>query len=122
MAATGTGGLVGLLIPMWGALGAAGLVLPNAPALALSRHGEKAGAAAALLGAVQFAIGAVTAPLVGLLGVDALAMASVVAGSLALALLVLVVAVRPWSLTDSLADTDALAVPDAAPAQLVTAG
>jgi len=122
VAATGTGGLVGLLIPMWGALGAAGLVLPNAPALALSRHGEKAGAAAALLGAVQFAIGAVTAPLVGLLGVDALAMASVVAGSLALALLVLVVAVRPWSLTDSVADTDALTVPDAAPAQLVTAG
>ena len=105
VAATGTGGLVGLLIPMWGALGAAGLVLPNAPALALSRHGEKAGAAAALLGAVQFAIGAVTAPLVGVLGVDALAMATVVAGSLALVLLVLLTAVRPWALTDSESDT-----------------
>lgn len=97
VAATGAGGLVGLLIPMWGALGAAGLVLPNAPALALSRHGETAGAAAALLGSVQFAIGAVTAPLVGVLGVDALAMAAVVAGSLTVALLVLIVAVRPWS-------------------------
>ncbi|HST82541.1 MAG TPA: multidrug effflux MFS transporter [Kineosporiaceae bacterium] len=97
VAATGVGGLVGLLIPIWGALGFTGLVLPNAPALALSRHGEKAGAAAALLGALQFAFGAVTAPLVGVLGVDALAMAWVVAGSLMLALLVLVVAVRPWS-------------------------
>jgi DHA1 family bicyclomycin/chloramphenicol resistance-like MFS transporter len=96
VAATGAGGLVGLLIPMWGALGAAGLVLPNAPALALSRHGENAGAAAALLGALQFAFGAVTAPLVGVLGVDALAMAWVVTGSLTLALLVLVVVVRPW--------------------------
>jgi DHA1 family bicyclomycin/chloramphenicol resistance-like MFS transporter len=100
VAATGVGGLVGLLIPIWGALGSAGLVLPNAPALALSRHGEKAGAAAALLGSVQFAIGAVTAPLVGVLGVDAVAMATVLAGSLALALLVLVVAVRPWQLTE----------------------
>lgn len=100
VAGTGAGGLVGVMIPMWGALGAAGLVLPNAPALALSRHGEKAGAAAALLGAGQFAIGAVTAPLVGVLGVDALAMAWVVAGNLTLALLVLGVAVRPWTLTD----------------------
>jgi DHA1 family bicyclomycin/chloramphenicol resistance-like MFS transporter len=100
VAATGVGGLVGLLIPMWGALGAAGLVLPNAPALALSRHGEKAGAAAALLGAVQFALGALTAPLVGLLGVDALAMAAVVAGSLTVALVILLVAVRPWTLTE----------------------
>jgi DHA1 family bicyclomycin/chloramphenicol resistance-like MFS transporter len=101
VAATGVGGLIGLLIPIWFALGFTGLVLPNAPALALSRHGEKAGAAAALLGALQFAFGAVTAPLVGVLGVDALAMAWVVAGSLMLALLVLVVAVRPWSPPES---------------------
>jgi MFS transporter, DHA1 family, multidrug resistance protein len=98
VAATGAGGLPGLLVPMWGALGSAGLILPNAPALALSRHGEKAGAAAALLGAVQFAFGAVTAPLVGVLGVDALAMATVVAGSMTLALLFLIVGVRPWAL------------------------
>ncbi len=49
---------------------------------------------------MQFAIGAVTAPLVGVLGVDALAMAMVVAGSITLALLVLLAAVRPWSLTE----------------------
>jgi MFS transporter, DHA1 family, multidrug resistance protein len=110
VAATDAGGLAGLLIPMWVALGAAGLVLPNAPALALSRHGEKAGAAAALLGAVQFASGALTAPLVGVLGVDALAMAAVVAGSLTLALLVLVTVVQPWRLAAP-ADDSAFATP-----------
>lgn len=113
VAGTGVGGLVGLMIPMWGALAASGLVLPNAPALALSRHGEKAGAAAALLGAVQFAIGAVTAPLVGVLGVDALAMAWVVTGSLTIALLVLVLAVRPWTLSKPVEEvsSEALVVP-----------
>jgi DHA1 family bicyclomycin/chloramphenicol resistance-like MFS transporter len=117
VAATGAGGLVGLLIPMWGALGSAGLVLPNAPALALSRYGENAGAAAALLGAVQFAVGAVTAPLVGVLGVDALAMATVVAGSLTLALLVLVAVVRPWSLTEAELEAELAELAGSSPAR-----
>jgi DHA1 family bicyclomycin/chloramphenicol resistance-like MFS transporter len=117
VAATGAGGLAGLLVPMWGALGAAGLVLPNAPALALSRHGETAGAAAAMLGAVQFATGAITAPLVGVFGSDAMAMATVVAGSLTLALLVLVTAVRPWSATESEVEVEL----DREPAELAAA-
>ena len=45
-----------------------GLSLPNTPALALTRHGEAAGTAAAMLGAVQFGVGALVAPLVGLFG------------------------------------------------------
>jgi MFS transporter, DHA1 family, multidrug resistance protein len=100
VAVAGFGGLPGLLVPMWGALGSAGLILPNAPAVALSRHGETAGAAAALLGAVQFGLGALTAPLVGVLGVDAVAMAAVVAGSMLVALVVLAVVVRPWTTTE----------------------
>lgn len=68
--ATGFGGLVGILVPLAMVLGAAGLALPNTPALALSRHGEAAGTAAAMLGFVQFGVGAVVAPLVGLLGSD----------------------------------------------------
>lgn len=68
--ATGFGGLVGILIPLAMVLGAAGLALPNTPALALTRHGEAAGTAAAMLGFVQFGVGAVVAPLVGLLGSD----------------------------------------------------
>jgi DHA1 family bicyclomycin/chloramphenicol resistance-like MFS transporter len=79
---------------------AVGLALPNAPAIALARHGEAAGTAAALLGAVQFAVGALVSPLVGLLGNNAVAMGTVVACGLMLSTLVLVVVVRPWRLAD----------------------
>jgi DHA1 family bicyclomycin/chloramphenicol resistance-like MFS transporter len=100
LALTGTGGLFGVAVPLWAVLFAVGLALPNAPALALSRHGEKAGTAAALLGAVQFVVGAAVSPLVGLLGNDAVAMGAVIVGSLVLAIVVLVVVVRPWQLAD----------------------
>ncbi|MHA6796979.1 multidrug effflux MFS transporter [Pseudonocardia bannensis] len=97
---TGIGGLVGLLVPLWSVLFATGLVLPNAPALALSRHGEAAGTAAALLGAVQFGVGAIVSPMVGVLGNDALAMGTVVAAAMVLALVVLFAVVRPSRLGD----------------------
>ncbi len=97
---TGFGGLVGLLIPLWAVLFAVGLALPNAPALALSRHGEAAGTAASVLGAVQFGTGAVVSPLVGLLGNDATAMSAVLAAAMTLALAGLVLVVRPWRLAD----------------------
>jgi MFS transporter, DHA1 family, multidrug resistance protein len=97
-AATGFGGLAGVLVPLWLVLASAGLALPNAPALALSRHGEAAGTAAALLGAVQFGIGALAAPLVGLLGVGAVAMALVVAGGMVAASAVLMLVVHPSQL------------------------
>ena len=100
LAATGTGGLFAVAVPLWAVLFASGLALPNAPALALSRHGEAAGTAAALLGAVQFGVGAAVSPLVGLLGNDAVAMGMVIVGSLVLAIVVLVVVVRPWELPE----------------------
>jgi MFS transporter, DHA1 family, multidrug resistance protein len=77
-----------------------GFALPNAPAVALARHGETAGTAAALLGAVQFGTGALISPVVGVLGNDSVAMATVIAGGLLLSLLVLLVVVRPWRLAD----------------------
>ena len=107
-AVTGLGGLVGILLPLWAVLASAGLAMPNAPALALSRHGEIAGTAAALLGAVRFGTGAIAAPLVGVLGNDSVAMAIVVAASVAMATAVLLVTVRPSRLLDS--RTDAVAV------------
>ena len=100
LAASDTGGLVGLVVPLWTVLFAVGVVLPNAPALALARHGETAGTAAALLGAVQMGVGAVISPLVGVLGNDAVAMGVVVAGGTLLALAVLLAVVRPWTLAD----------------------
>ncbi|MFI2710620.1 multidrug effflux MFS transporter [Micromonospora sp. NPDC018662] len=99
-AATDVGGLPALLVSLWLVLAAAGLAMPNAPALALSRHGEAAGTASALLGAVQFGVGAVAAPLVGVLGTGAVAMALVVAGGMVAALAVLLVVVRPARLAD----------------------
>ena len=100
VALLGLGGVIGFLVALWLVLFAVGLALPNAPAVALSRHGEAAGTAAALLGAVQFGVGALVSPLVGVLGNNAVAMATIVAGGLVLSTLVLVVVVRPWRLPD----------------------
>jgi len=110
LTATGTGGLVAVVLPLWAVLFAAGLALPNAPALALSRHGEAAGAAAALLGAVQFGVGALVSPLVGVLGNDARAMGVVIMAALVLGTAVLLLVVRPWRLD---ADDDAHDADDA---------
>jgi DHA1 family bicyclomycin/chloramphenicol resistance-like MFS transporter len=98
LAATGTGGLWAVAGALWAVLFACGLALPNAPALALSRHGEAAGTAAALLGAIQFGVGALVSPVVGLLGNDAVAIGSVVVTALVLAIAVLLLVVRPWEL------------------------
>lgn len=87
-AATGVGGLPGLLAPLWLTVATVGLAFPNTPALAMSRHGAIAGTAAALLGAAQFSIGGVAAPLVGLLGNGPVAMASVVAVAMVAAALI----------------------------------
>lgn len=62
-----TFGLAGFMAPMFLVMMGLGLSLPNAPAIALHRHGASAGTAAALLGAGQFAMGAVVTPLVGAL-------------------------------------------------------
>ncbi len=77
--------LLGFVIPLFFLLGFVGFVLPNAPALALSRHGEAAGTAAAMLGATQFGLGALIAPLVGVLGNDGPAMALTMTGGVAVA-------------------------------------
>jgi DHA1 family bicyclomycin/chloramphenicol resistance-like MFS transporter len=95
---TGIGGLPGILAILFLILGAVGFRGPNATALALSRHGEAAGTAASLLGAVQFGVGGLAAPLVGLLGNDATAMATVIAVAAVAALAVLLLLVRPHHL------------------------
>ncbi|MEU7798090.1 multidrug effflux MFS transporter [Micromonospora arborensis] len=92
-AATEFGGLGTLLASLWLVLAAAGLALPNAPALAMSRHSEAAGTAAALLGAVQFGVGALSAPLAGLFGTGSVPMAVVIAGGMAAALIVMLLVV-----------------------------
>jgi DHA1 family bicyclomycin/chloramphenicol resistance-like MFS transporter len=98
------GGLAGIVAPLWAVLFAAGVALPNAPALALAEYGESAGSAAALLGAVQFGVGAAVSPLVGLLGNDAVAMGAVIVTALLLAVAVLLLVVRPWQLAEPQAE------------------
>ncbi|CAN5139393.1 multidrug effflux MFS transporter [soil metagenome] len=107
LAITHTGGVAGFLVPVWTILAAMGLVIPNAPALALSRHSEAAGTAAALMGAAQFGLGAAVAPLVGVLGNDEVAMAVVMSVSVAIALAALL-AVRPPAVHPAQAEQDAL--------------
>lgn len=95
---TGFGGLLGFMVPIWFIVAAAGLAFPNAPAIALNRHGEAAGSAAALLGAAQFMIGGLIAPLVGALSNGTpVPMAAVILGTSGLALLLLAMARRSLS-------------------------
>ncbi|WP_193048230.1 multidrug effflux MFS transporter [Mycolicibacterium baixiangningiae] len=107
LAVAEVGGLVGFLVLVWVILAAMGLVLPNAPAVALSRHNEAAGTAAALLGAAQFGIGAAVAPLVGVLGNDEFALALVMTAATVVALVALLVARVPEDRADDeLGDED----------------
>ncbi len=86
VAIAGVGGLIGLMIPLFVVVSMAGLGFPNAPAIALNRHGEAAGTAAALLGAAQFLVGGAVAPLVGALADGtAVPMAAVMVGTTGLA-------------------------------------
>jgi DHA1 family bicyclomycin/chloramphenicol resistance-like MFS transporter len=92
LAATGAGGIFGVLGGLWLVLGMQGMVPSNASALALTRHGEMAGTAAAVIGAMQSGIAGVVSPVVGVLGASAVAMGSVILGAVAVGLLVLAVA------------------------------
>lgn len=112
LAAAGVGGLAAFVLPVWAILAAMGFVIPNAPAVALSRHPDAAGTAAALLGAGQFGLGAAVAPLVGFLGNDELALSMVMtAGSVIALAALLAVGV---SSSDDEVDAPAGALPDAA--------
>lgn len=72
----------------------AGLLLPAVPVIALAHNAHRAGSAAALLGAIQFAVGAGVAPISGLFdAASPVAMAGVILAS-ALVTLVLVTALR----------------------------
>lgn len=80
-------GLVGVVAGLFVTVCGVGLALPSATTLAMADHPDHAGAASALLGTAQFLVGAVAAPLVGVLGTgSALPMAGVMAVGTALAL------------------------------------
>ncbi len=57
-AVTGIGGFVGLLVPLFFCVASVGFILPNTIVMAMALHGPVAGSASALLGMVQFGLGA----------------------------------------------------------------
>ena len=78
-------------------LSTAGLVMPSAPAIALDANPHRAGSAAALLGALQFAMGAALAPATGLIGGSpATAMAAVMVTLILLSATLLIAVSRGW--------------------------
>lgn len=89
MILTGTAGLVGIVVPLWLMCAFSAFIAPNASALAMQRHGDRAGAAAALIGVSQAGIAGIMAPLVSVLGGDARAMGIMILVSMTLALGVL---------------------------------
>ena len=91
-AVTGVGGVLGILAALWVILFLIGFIAGNASAIALGRHGERAGTAAAVIGATQAGVAGLVSPLVGILGGDAVALALVILGSLLAATLVLAIA------------------------------
>ncbi|WP_159810113.1 multidrug effflux MFS transporter [Cellulomonas citrea] len=92
LAATGAGGLPALLVVLWLLMATLNLASPNANALAMSRHGQVAGSAAAVIGAAQAGVSGVVSPLSGLLGGGAVAMAAVMAGAALVGVAVLALA------------------------------
>ncbi|TNU73575.1 multidrug effflux MFS transporter [Miniimonas arenae] len=76
------------LVPLAAVLSFQNFVPPNATTIALSRHGERAGSAAAVLGCLGALLPALISPLVGVLGGSAIAMAAVMVASILAALIV----------------------------------
>lgn len=65
---TGALGIVGVVVPLFVIVFSVGAAMPVASSRAMNAHPERAGAASALLGVLQFAVGGALAPLVGLAG------------------------------------------------------
>ena len=81
--------MAALIVTLWLTLASLGIVMANASALALTRHGERAGTAAAVLGFLHAGLGGVVSSLVGPLGGRSVAMAGVMVGALVVGQLVL---------------------------------
>lgn len=80
-------GLPALLVALFLLVAGIGFVVPNGTTLAMADHPDVAGTASALLGLLQFVIGGLAAPLVGLGGTASTgSMAAVIAGCALLAL------------------------------------
>lgn len=84
--------LAALLVPLLIVVSSIGMVMPNAASLSMADHPRSAGSASALIGVLQFAIGALATPLVNLGGEhSAVPMGCVMAGFAVVALVIFLV-------------------------------
>ena len=67
IALLGNGGLLLLLIPLFGYMSSLGFIAPNTTANALARQGMRAGSASALLGALHFGIATLSSTVIGMI-------------------------------------------------------
>lgn len=82
VAFTGAGGLWGIVVTLFLFVSSLGILGPNSTALALERHGPRAGLASGVLGSLQFAIAALAAAAVSAMQAhDAVPMGLVVAAT-----------------------------------------
>jgi MFS transporter, DHA1 family, multidrug resistance protein len=96
VAAFELGGLVGLLLPLFICIASVGLVGPNTAAAAMAPYGRMAGSASALLGTLQFVVGALSGIVVGALyNGTALPMAGTIAVCCVAALVIFQVLANP---------------------------
>lgn len=88
-------GLPAILPGLFAVVSSIGVILPNTRALAMSSYPDLAGTASAFVGVLQFAVGGLVAPLVGVAGTGtALPMAVVIAALAALGLVTFAVLTR----------------------------
>jgi len=92
-------GLWGTVVPLFVFMTACGFTFPCVQVLALDRHGKAAGTAQSIIGATNFGVAGIIAPLVGWLAVDAgitaTTMAAVMVGCAVIGVLALWLIVRP---------------------------
>jgi len=100
LACVATGAGAALMLPcVFAAVASVGMTIGNASALAIAEAPRAAGSASAMLGALQFLLGALAAPLVGLGGKDtAMPMALTMVASAVLAVLSFTLLARRWFL------------------------
>jgi MFS transporter, DHA1 family, multidrug resistance protein len=86
--------LYALVAPLFLMVSCTGLTRPNATALALDQHPDTAGSAAALVGMIQFTLGAIAAPITGLDRHSAIPLGATVVLAASFAVLARIVAQR----------------------------
>ena len=100
LAATETGGIVGVVAPLWTVLFAVGLAMPNAPAWRWPGTVRPPGRRPRCSARSRWASARSCRRWSGCFGNDAIAMGAVMTGGSVVALAVLLTVVRPWTLAD----------------------